>query len=102
MNAFTHDGNNGWVTAKNFRLWTNTYTNEQIRLEVTDGYYNPAGTGCSELDSYMVSTTLPKEIQARIYSTLLSAVTTGKSVKLKINTNNCESLRPMIETVVIE
>jgi len=99
---FANDGNDGWVTASNFALWTTTYGSDVIRVEVSDGYYNPAGTVCTDLDSYMVSTALSKEAQQRIYSALLSASLANKSVRLFIDTNYCQNSRPMIKTVVIK
>lgn len=96
-----HDGNNGWVTISNFDLWSNTYTEPQIRINLNnDTYYNPAGH-CTLVDSYMVSTSLSEKQQDRIYSMLLSAVLAKKSLRVRLDTNYCENNRPMILNVVI-
>ncbi len=99
--VLSHDGNDGWVTAKNFTLWSNTYTSERIRLQVSDGYYN-ASRRCNNVDSYMVSVTLSKDAQQRIYSTLLSAVLAKRAVRLFIDSNTCEGGRPKILNVTIK
>ncbi len=100
-NVYAHDGNNGWVTISNFDLWSNTYTEPQIRINLNnDTYYNPAGH-CTLVDSYMVSTTLSEKQQDRIYSMLLSAVLAKKSLRIRLDTNYCENNRPMILNVVI-
>ncbi|MBK8186087.1 MAG: hypothetical protein IPK77_01865 [Cellvibrio sp.] len=99
--SFSHDGNNGWVTISNFDLWSNTYTEPQIRVNLNgDTYYNPAGI-CSSVDSYMVSTALTEKQQDRIYSMLLAAVTAKKSLRVRLDTNYCENNRPRILNVVI-
>ncbi len=100
--ALAHDGNDSWVTAKDYQLWSNTYTDEHIRVVPSDGMYNPAGEQCSDLDSYMVDTSLPEPVKQRIYSTLLSAVMAKRSVKLRLDSSSCENLRPKIITVVIQ
>lgn len=101
--AQAHNGNNGWVTVKGFDLWSNTYTDPQIRIIVSgDAYYNPAGSACTGVDSYMVSTALPDKQQDRIYSTLLSAVMANKAVQLRLDTNLCENNRPRIINVMVQ
>ena len=98
--ALAHDGNNGWVTAKDYTLWSSTNGTDVIRLQVKDGVYNPAGH-CTDPDSYMVGRSLTKEAQQRIYSTLLSAKIAGHPVRLQLDTNNCEWSRPKILNVTI-
>lgn len=100
-NAQAHDGNDGWVKISNFKLWSNTYQSDVIRIETSDGYYNPAGR-CSNLDSYMVSTVLSLEIQQRIFSTLLAALMAGKDIRLRLDTQLCEQDRPSILNVTIQ
>ena len=98
-----HDGNDGWVTIQDYKLWSNTYGSDTIRVEVSDGYYNPDNS-CpeSEIDSYMVSSSLSVEAQQRIYSTLLSALMASRSVRLRLDTNTCEQNRPKILNVTIQ
>lgn len=99
--CFSHDGNNGWVTISNFDLWSNTYTEPQIRVNLNnDTYYNPAGH-CTLIDSYMVSTALTEKQQDRIYSMLLAAVMAKKPLRVRLDTNYCENNRPRILNVVI-
>lgn len=95
-----HDGNDGWVTLRNFSLWSNTHETDTIRVEVVDGYYNPAQT-CSNPDSYMVSSALSFEARSRIYSTLLAATLASKSIVAYINPSSCEKDRPQILNVKI-
>lgn len=88
-----------WVTLTNFSLWASTYNADIIRITgLSPPLANPGG--CTDLDSYMVLSTLTKETKARIYSTLLTAKALGKPVKIWVN--GCESARPAIETAVIE
>ena len=105
LGASAHDGSNGQVTlaASSYKLWTNTPgagNAIRISLLVAD-YYNASGN-CTDVDSYMVSSALPAEARQRIYSTLLSAKLAGKPVRLYIDSNNCESQRPMVMNVTIE
>jgi len=96
-----NNGNDGFVTVTNFQLWSNTYNEPQIRVVISgDTYYNPSG--CSNLDSYMVSTALTDKIQDRIYSVLLSAALAKKSVILRIESNGCENNRPRIMSAIIQ
>lgn len=99
--CLAHDGNNGWVTISNFDLWSNTYTDPQIRINLNnDTYYNPAGV-CTSVDSYMVSTALTEKQQDRIYSILLAAVMAKKPLRIRLDTNYCENNRPGVLNVVI-
>lgn len=86
-----------FVTLSNFTLWSNTYANAQIRLSDVGVPINPSG--CTDLDSYMVLSSLSAEIKNRIYSTLLSAKAMNRPVKLWVE--GCESNRPAILTVII-
>lgn len=98
--VYAHNGNDGWVTVNNYMLWSNTNTYPQIRISIVgDTIYNPAG--CSDADSYMVSTALSEAIQNRIYSTLLAALMAQKPIVLRIETANgsCELTRPKILNV---
>jgi hypothetical protein len=98
--VYAHDGNNGWVTVSNYRLWSNTYNSPAIRIVARDTYYNPAS--CNNADSYMVSTALPASVQERIYSTLLASYFAKAAVTLYVSDAKCENGRPMILNVVME
>jgi len=50
----------------------------------------------------MVASELSTEAQQRIYSTLLAAKLSNKSVKAFINTGECEQSCPKIMNIVIE
>ncbi len=107
-----NDGANGVVTlaATSYKLWTNAPgAGNAIRISVIapETIYNApsaGGTtiGCTDPDSYMVSSALPAEARQRIYSTLLSAKLAGRPVRLYVDSNNCESNRPMVMNVTIE
>lgn len=99
LQTFAHNGNDGWVTAKSYQLWTNTYGSKEIRVVPNDGVYNPQG--CSDPDSYMVSTAHADSVQQRIYSSLLAAKLAGQSVRLNIDSSACQGSKPRILTVVI-
>jgi len=100
-NTYAHDGANGWVTVQDYRLWSNTNNSDVIRIQVDDGYYNPASSTCPDPDSYMVSTSLSVAAQQRIYSTLLAATMASKPVSLNLSTDSCEDQRPKIINVVV-
>lgn len=95
-----HNGNDGFVTADGYKLWSNTYGTNVIRVFPSDGYYNPAS--CANVDSYFVSTEISLESQQRIYSTLLAAKLASKPVVLRLDTDYCEDNRPRILHVIIE
>lgn len=102
INVFAHNGNDGWVTIQNYELWSSTYKDPQIRVMIkNDSYYNPAIKACGELDSYIVSTQLSAQQQERIFSILLAASLSGKSVKVRLDRDACELNRPSIITAVI-
>lgn len=101
-NVHAHNGNNGQVTTEGFTVWSNTYGSDTIRVFPNDGVYNPAGSSCSDPDSYMVSTSLSKEAQQRIYATLMAAVMAKHAVDLILDTNGCEDGRPKILHVAIK
>jgi len=92
--AHANDGNNGIVTLSGaYTLWSNTYSNNTVRIVVASGdYYNPSS--CSNLDSYMVSSSISAEARQRIYSTLLAAKLAGKAVKLNVDNGGCEGDGP--------
>ncbi|MGH8602100.1 MAG: hypothetical protein ACREXR_04785 [Gammaproteobacteria bacterium] len=94
-----HDGNDGWVTVSSFRLWSNTYGADTIRIEAAD-YYNPAA--CSDGDSYMVSSILSGEARQRIYATMLAAKMATKPVRLRLDTSTCQDGRPRIVNVMLD
>lgn len=97
--VLAHDGNEGWVTASSFKLWSNTYGADTIRIEALD-YYNPAG--CGDADSYMVSASLSGEARQRIYATLLAAKLATKPVRLRLDTSTCQDGRPKIINVMLD
>lgn len=86
-----------WVDISDYYLWSNTYQNDTIRIEVASGYQNPSG--CSDPDSYMVLTTLPEPSKQRIYSTLLAAKMAGRGVRLRVD--GCETGRPSVQNVIL-
>lgn len=88
------------VTINNFRLWSNTYEQDTIRIEVNDGYYNPAEVR-SDPDSYKVPSELTQEARDKLFSSLLAANLAEKSLKAFINASTCERQRPKIMNVVI-
>ncbi|WP_419227329.1 hypothetical protein [Alteromonas sp. OM2203] len=98
--AFAHDGNDGWVTIESFKLWSNTYQTNTIRVVVDDSVYNPAKT-CSDIDSYMVASELSEESKNRLYSMLLAANLAGKPVKVFVDKSSCERNRPKIMNAVL-
>jgi hypothetical protein len=104
LQARAHDGNNGFVTLSGvYTLWSNTYAGDTIRIVVTSlDYYNPAGSACTNVDSYMVSSAISAEARQRIYSTLLAAKMAGKPVKLSLDTNYCEQARPRVLNVTLD
>ena len=99
-NTFAHDGDNGWVTAQGYTLWSNTLDESVIRIVPNDGVYNPAN--CSDADSYFVSTAHTQEVQQRIYSVLLSALFAERSVRVRLDTGSCEGARPKVLHVTVE
>ncbi|UTW44511.1 hypothetical protein KFE80_08895 [bacterium SCSIO 12696] len=88
----------GEVTLENFQLWSTTYGNDVIRVLPVGA--TVIADGCTDPDSYMVKTSLPEAVKARIYSTLLAAKMAGKTVK--ITTSACEDNRPAINNVILE
>lgn len=102
LDVFAHNGNDGWVTIQNYDLWSSTYKDPQIRVTIKDdSYYNPAIKACGEVDSYMVSTQLSSQQQDRIFTILLTASVSGKSVRIRLDRDSCELNRPAIITAVI-
>ncbi len=99
-NAFSHDGDNGWVTAQGYALWSNTFEESVIRIIPNDGVYNPAD--CADADSYFVSTVHAQEVQQRIYSILLSSSFAERSVRIRLDTESCEGNRPKVLHVSVE
>ena len=86
-----------WVDVSDYRLWSNFYLGNVIRLETSGTIQNPAG--CSNPDSYMVLTTLTEEVRQRIYSTLLAATLAGRTVRLRVD--GCETDRPAVISAVL-
>lgn len=84
------------VVANSVQVWSNVYCDNRIRI-ATPGQAVVNNGGCSDPDSYMVLTTVPKEAQARIYATLMSAKMAGKPVTLHVE--GCESGRPAVVSV---
>lgn len=112
VGASANDGSNGAVTltADSYILWANALgSNNVIRMVVKNGdYYNAAGKTsagawvCTDVDSYMVSSTLPADARQRIYSTLLAAKLAGKAVRLYVDSNTCEDKRPKVYQVTVD
>ncbi len=100
FSASGHDGDDGWVTAQGYTLWSNTFEDSVIRIIPNDGIYNPSN--CSDTDSYFVSTAHNQDVQQRIYSILLSAAFAEKSVRLRLDTESCEGTRPKILHVTVQ
>jgi hypothetical protein len=86
-----------WVDISDFHLWSNTYENDIIRIQVPSGYQNPSS--CSEPDSYMVLTTLSEYSKQRIYSTLLAAKMANRPVRLWVD--GCLNDRPTVQNVIL-
>jgi len=84
------------VVANSVQVWSNIYGDNRIRV-ATPGQSVVNSSSCADPDSYMVLTTIPKEAQARIYATLLTAKGMGKPVVLHVE--GCESGRPAIVSV---
>jgi hypothetical protein len=101
VGAHAHDGANNWVTLSGaYTLWSNTHNNNTIRIVLpANDYYNPQS--CSNVDSYMVASSLSTEARQRIYSTLLAAKLASKPVKLYVSSNACEDARPQVLNVTI-
>ena len=83
-----------WVSIQNYELWSNTYNDDRIRITGIT-IQNPEL--CLDADSYMVHNGHPDAIKDRIYSALLSALISGKSIEIYID--GCESNRPRIKNV---
>lgn len=92
---------NGWVTLSSYRLWSNTYTSEIIRVETAD-YYHPAGGACNNIDSYMVSAALSAEARQRIYATMLAAKLSARPIRARVDTTTCQDGRPKILNVMLD
>jgi hypothetical protein len=88
-----------FVTIQNFRVWSNTYGSDTIRVDTPgSAFINPQS--CTDPDSYMVSAELDDKSKARIYSALLAAVMAKKPITLWVN--GCERDRPAILNTIIE
>ncbi len=88
---------NTFVSIENYELWSNTYGSEPIRIIPPSGtaVANPSGCTNSNVSSYMVSTTISTEAQARIYSTLLTALVAKHPVKIVVS--GCQGDLPKVE-----
>jgi hypothetical protein len=88
-----------WVPLSQFQLWPNTPGDTAVRvIPIAAPIVNPAG--CADPDSYFVPTTIAKEVQQRIFATLMTAKAVGKPVKVWID--NCDRNRPALNAVQIE
>ena len=86
-----------FITLTSYTLWSNTYNANFIRITDAGTPVNPSG--CTDLDSYMVLSTLSKEAQSRIFATLLTAKALNKPVQIFVS--GCEQSRPAIQNVTI-
>ena len=87
-----------WVDLTSFELWSNSYTDSQIRILVADTPVNPSG--CADPDGYMVLSTLPQAVQQRIYSSLLTAKIADRPITLRVD--GCEDTRPAVLHVILK
>lgn len=83
------------IAVSNFQVWSNVGANNVARV-TTPGTTVVNPSGCTDTDSYMVSSSLPKDAQARIFAILAVARSTGGSVTLRVS--GCENNRPAIQT----
>ncbi|QNM98403.1 hypothetical protein [Chitinimonas koreensis] len=83
------------IAVSNFQVWGNVGANNVVRV-TTPGTTVANPSGCSDTDSYMVASTLPKDAQARIFAILVVARSAGAAVTLRIS--GCENNRPAIQT----
>lgn len=89
---------NNIVPMSDFELWTTTYQDDVIRVIDLNGVKNPET--CTNPDSYFVSTALSAKAQERIYSTLLAANFSEKSVRIALN--GCQDNRPRLVSVLVK
>lgn len=78
-----------------FQTWSSVNGTNIIRVILPPGTSPANPSNCPDTDSYFVLATTPKEVQARIYSTLLTARALGSSVSFRLS-SLCESGRPAI------
>ena len=89
---------NNFYFMDNFELWSNTYETDVIRVVDLGGIQNPES--CGDPDSYYVSTALSSESQNRIYSTLMAAKISGKTIEIVLN--GCEGNKPRLVSVLLK
>ncbi|RZI81336.1 MAG: hypothetical protein EOP38_19645 [Rubrivivax sp.] len=75
-------------------VWANSdASNTSIRI-TTPNQVVPNNWGCTDIDSYMVKSSLPQAVQNRIFSILTLAKATNVPVTIRVD--GCEAGRPAI------
>jgi hypothetical protein len=90
------------VDLSDFQLWSATNGSDLIRVipkgvPVMTPQINALAPACTDNDSYMVKTTIAPAAISRMYSTLLAAKMSAKTVTLVLS--GCETNRPAIVSV---
>ena len=87
---------NTFVKIKDYTVWSNTYSSDDIRVsDVT--VKNP--DECTDPDSYFVASGLSADSKNRIYSALLAAAIADEEITIVIN--GCQQNRPAILSVLV-